>query len=176
MWFDGVMQLVELGKWSVRCEPELTREAYALLDGGAAEACGCETCFNFAAARHLLYGAEVLELLDWLGIDPAQEAEARHDARLGDGWQRYTACFYLVGEVASGPLTPVARCGGHEVESLESAGDGSAVGLCAGDDPPEAFRGLPVVCLEVSVVAPWVWNAPEPEVAGEEEWPSGVHF
>ena len=41
MWFDGAMQLVELRKWAVRCEPDLTREAYALLDSSGAEECGC---------------------------------------------------------------------------------------------------------------------------------------
>ena len=61
---------------SVRCEPELTREAYALMDCGAAEVCGCETCFNFATTRHLTYTPEVLELLlrsglnDWGGVSP----------------------------------------------------------------------------------------------------------
>jgi hypothetical protein len=29
MCFDEGMRLIELRKWSVRCEPELTREAYA---------------------------------------------------------------------------------------------------------------------------------------------------
>ena len=79
------MQLVELRKWSVRCEPDLTREAYALIDCGGAEQCGCEPCFNFAATRHLLYDAEVLEFLDTLGIDPLLEADVSHDACLGAG-------------------------------------------------------------------------------------------
>jgi hypothetical protein len=40
------------------------------------------------------------------------------------------------------------------------------VGFSAGGgDAPHAFRGLPVVCLEVSVVAPWISNAPEPLAA-----------
>jgi len=166
MCFDGVMQVVELRKWSVRCEPDLTREAYALMDSGSAEACGCEECFNFAATRHLVYTPEVLELLDWLGIDPLLEAEARHDACLGGGRHGYTACFYLVGEIASGPATPVARAGARTAASLESAGEGSAVGFCTGDDPPEAFKGLPVVCLEVALTVPWVSNAPEPGLTG----------
>ncbi len=38
-----------------------------------------------------------------------------------------------------------------------------SVGFSVGEgDAPEAFSGLPVVCLEVSVVAPWVSNAPAP--------------
>ena len=70
------METLALRKWVVRSEPELTAEAYALTESGGAESCGCEECFNFAAARHLVYTPEVLELFDVLGIDPLLEAEA----------------------------------------------------------------------------------------------------
>ena len=102
------MQLVELRKWSIRSDPDLTREAYALLDCGGAENCGCEECFNFATARHLVYDPDLLQLLDYLGIDPLLEAEVHRDRRLGSGRHTYTAWFFLVGEIASGPPTSVA--------------------------------------------------------------------
>jgi hypothetical protein len=144
-------------------EPDTTREAYARIDCGGAESCGCEACFNFATARHLVYNAEVLELLEWLGIDPLLEAEARHDSCLEAGRHAYTTCFYLVGEISSGPATTVANRGRRLAPSLESAGEGIRVGFSADAcEAPEAFLGLPVVRLEVSVVAPWVSNAPEP--------------
>ena len=160
------MQVIELHKWAIRCEPDLTSEAYALIDTAGAELCGCEECFNFAAARHLLYTPEVLELFDWLGIDPTLEAEVRRDAFLGHGRHGYTACFYLVGEIEKGPATTVARHGRRDESALESAGDGICVGFSAAcEDAPDAFCGLPVSCLEVSVVAPWISNAPEPQAA-----------
>ena len=160
------VQVIELRKWTVRHEPDLTREAYALIDTGGAETCGCEECFNFAASRHLLYTSDVLALLDWLGVDPLLEADARHDTCLGAGRHGYTVRFYLVGEIADGPATTVARHSVCDESSLESAGGDICVGFSAGtSDAPEAFCGLPVVCLEVSVVAPWVSNAPEPSVA-----------
>ena len=159
------MQVIEMHKWAVRCEPDLTREAYALIDSGGAEICGCEECFNFAASRHLLYTPDVLALFDSLGVDPLLEADARHCACLGAGRHGYTARFYLVGEIADGPATTVARHGACDESSLEPAGGGICVGFSVGaGDAPEAFSGLPVVCLEVSVVAPWVSNAPEPIV------------
>ena len=158
-----VTQLVELSKWSVHSEPDTTREAYAHIDCGGAESCGCDACFNFANARHLVYNAALLELLEWLGVDPLLEAEARHDNCLEAGRHAYTACFYLVGEISSGPATTVANQGRRCVPSLESAGKGIRVGFSAdAREAPEAFCGLPVVRLEVSVVAPWVSNAPEP--------------
>lgn len=155
------MQTVALRKWEVDNEPELTREAYALIEFGGAEDCGCEACFNFAAARHLVYSAELLEFLDWLGIDPLLEADARHEKRLANGDHAYTVSFYLVGRIAQGPPTPVALRAGRERESLERAGD-VLLGFCADvSDAPDAFHGLPCVRLELRVVAPWVSNAPE---------------
>jgi hypothetical protein len=156
------MQTVALHKWAVDNEPDLTREAYAQIECGGAEDCGCEACFNFATTRHLVYSAEVLEFLEWLGIDPQLEACARHEARLAGGAHRYTVSFYLVGRIARGPATPIARRRGQVYESLEPAGD-VEVGFCAdATDAPEAFRGLPCVRLEMRVVAPWVANGPEP--------------
>lgn len=157
------MLTVELRKWSVACEPDLTREAYALMDCGGAEQCGCEACFNFAAVRHLVYDPDLLELFDCMGIDPLLEAEVAHEERVGDGRHEYRARFFLVGSIASGPANTVARCGAFLADSLENAGDHVAVGFSADPDAlPDAFRGLPTVCFEVRVVAPWVSNGPEP--------------
>ena len=156
------MQTIALRKWAVDNEPDLTREAYAQIECGGAEDCGCEACFNFAVSRHLVYSPEVLEFLDWLGIDPLLEADARYEARRGSGRHAYTVGFYLVGRIAQGPCTPIARRSGCECESLEKAGD-VEVGFCSDvSDAPEPFRGLPCVRLEVRVVAPWVANDPEP--------------
>lgn len=157
------MQLVELRKWRVLSDPDLTREAYARMEVPGSESCGCEACFNFAVVRHLIYTPEVLELFDWLGIDPLLEAEVRHDRRLAEGRHGYTVWFYLVGRIASGPATTVAAAGDDVRPCLERAGRGVGVGFCADrGGAPDVFDGLPVLRLEVSVVAPWVSNAPEP--------------
>ena len=159
----GVVQRVELRKWAIVSDPDLTREAYALQDDGCAERCGCEACFNFATVRHLVYSSEVLELFDWLGIDPLLEGGLRHERALGDGLQRYTVWFYLVGQICDGPCTTVSVSGATARPSLEAAGPGVEVGFCLADDEsPDVFAGLPVVRLEVSVEAPWNSNAPVP--------------
>jgi hypothetical protein len=169
---DEPVQLVQLRKWSVLSDPDLTREAYARIDCAGAENCGCEACFNFATTRHLVYTPDMLELFDCLGIDPLLEADVRHDRCLGAGHHTYTASFFLVGRIADGPATTCARTGATETSSLESAGPDArvSVGFCAdATDAPDAFHGLPVILMEVSVVAPWVSNAEEPlalEAAG----------
>jgi hypothetical protein len=160
------MQTLALRKWVVRSEPELTEEAYAQVESGAAECCGCEECFNFAAARHLVYTPEVLELFELLGVDPLLEAEARHEGRLAPGRHAYTVAFYVIGEIESGPASCVARAGAEICASRESAGGGISVGFASGEGSPrpDAFLGLPAVRLELGVVVPWVSNAPEPMV------------
>ena len=158
------MQTLALRKWVVRSEPELTREAYALMDSGGAECCGCEECFNFAVARHLVYTPELLELLDTLGIDPLLEAEVHHERQLAPGRHVYTVWFYAVGEIESGPVSCVARAGSQVGVARERAGCGVEVGFADGEGAPrpDAFLGLPAVRLELGLIVPWVSNAPEP--------------
>lgn len=163
MWFDGDMLTVELRKWSVTCEPDLTREAYAQIDSGGAERCGCEECFNFAAVRHLIYPPDLLELFECMGIDPLLEADVEYRCPVSNGQHGYCARFFLVGRIASGPTTTTAQHGSSLAPSLEETGGSVAVGFSQEPDAlPNAFHGLPTVCFEVAIVAPWVSNAPEP--------------
>jgi hypothetical protein len=159
------MELLELSKWSVWTEPDLTREAYALMDSGGAERCGCEACFNFLNSRHLVYSAEVLDFFEWLGIDPLLEAEVHRDGCLGENQHRYTVAFFLVGRIASGPLTTTAISVLGSGPSLEEADGDVRVGFNADtSDAPDVFLGLPAVCLEVELTVPWISNAPEPVI------------
>ncbi len=159
------MELLELSKWSVWTDPDLTREAYALMDSGGAERCGCEACYNFLNTRHLVYSTEVLDFFEWLGIDPLLEADVHRDGCLGEDQHRYTVAFFLVGRIASGPLTTTATSAGGTARSLEGVDGDILVGFSA--DPrevPDVFLGLPSVCLEVQLTVPWVSNAPEPVI------------
>ena len=159
------MELLELSKWSVWTDPDLTREAYALMDSGGAERCGCGACYNFLNRRHLVYSTEVLDFFEWLGIDPLLEAEVHRDGRLGEDQHRYTVAFYVVGRIASGPLTTTAVSARGSAQSLVDVDGEIRVGFNADtSDAPEAFLGLPSVCLEVQLTVPWVSNAPEPVI------------
>jgi hypothetical protein len=175
------VQRIELRKWSILSDPELTEDVYALIETGGAELCGCECCFNFAIARHLVWSAQALELLETLGIDPLLESVVSHQARLRSGLHVYTGCFHLVGEIASGPATPVALRGGRPASSLLALGAGLELGFTADrSSAPEAFYGLPVVRLEFRARIPWISNAPEPGRAARRAqtarpglWPRG---
>jgi hypothetical protein len=157
---------LEFGKWTIAVDPELTSEVYAGLETSGAESCGCEPCFNFAAVRHLIYTPEILNLFEWLGVDPLLESGVRHLGRVTAGSHRYSGWFHVVGEITSGPATPVAAAdrGRESVVSLVASGDGLEVGFSRERSlAPEAFHGLPVITLEFRAVAPWISNAPEPE-------------
>jgi hypothetical protein len=157
------VQRVELAKWSILSDADLTREVYALIETSGAELCGCESCFNFAIARHLAYSPETLELFECLGIDPLLESAVSHLARLPSGPHVYSGCFHLVGEIASGPATPVATRNGEPALALVPLGGDLSVGFTADRSPaPEAFYGLPVLGLEFRARIPWISNAPEP--------------
>lgn len=157
----------DFDKWTIRSDPDLTREVYASIDTSGAELCGCEECFNFAAVRHLVYTPEILNLLDWFGVDPLLESGVRHRGRLDSGLHLYSGWFHLVGEITAGPLTPVAASregeGEESIVSLIPSGDGLQFGFStARGNAPDEFFGLPVVQFEFCAELPWVSNGPEP--------------
>jgi hypothetical protein len=92
------MGQMQSGDQTIRYDPEKTRAAYSTMKGGAAEACGCSCCLNFAAQRATAYPQGFRLLLNQLGIDPEKEGEvyecgADGPLRVYGGW------FYLAGEL-----------------------------------------------------------------------------
>jgi hypothetical protein len=86
--------------WLLRCDAETTRAAYARIENGAPERCGCDHCLNFIAQRDQRdqsYPRGVLDLLASLGIDYRREAEVHHLARLPSG---------IVASTADGSTSP----------------------------------------------------------------------
>ena len=69
------MEPLIFGRWSLRCDRDATRRAYASMEVGQPESCGCMHCRNFVAAREQVYPPEVRALLVDLGIDFMREAE-----------------------------------------------------------------------------------------------------
>src|SRR4051812_35650631 len=97
------MTIVEFKKWKLACNVEATREAYAKIDRGGPEECGCNTCKNFAAARQHAYPQEVRLLFEQLGIDLNKEAEVYHNCKLETGLHDYGGWFHFIGTVETGP-------------------------------------------------------------------------
>jgi len=156
-------QRLEFGAWSLVNDPAVTEEVYARLDGGSCERCGCDACVNYACARHLIYPTDLIDLFEWLGIDPQMESEVLYERCLGPDRHAYSGWFHLVGSIEAGPRANLGLGGSVASRFLAPAGCG--VSIAFSEDrrlAPEAFEGLPVVELELAVEAPWVCGIPEP--------------
>ncbi len=96
------MGRLEFGRWVLLYDAEATRRAYGAVISGAPEECGCTDCCNFAAARESIYTAEVLALLDRLGVDHRKEAEICYGGPIGGGRHAYGGWFHFVGFIEDG--------------------------------------------------------------------------
>lgn len=158
------LQKLELGAWVLATDPAATAEAYARIDAGGCETCGCEPCFNFAEARHLVFSTGFVDLLEFLGIDPLLESEVAYRGASACGQHLYSGWFHLVGRIERGPVENVAIPGAFESRHLMSIGEGLRVAFSEDRTlAPEAFADLPVVELELEVIVPWVCAADEPD-------------
>ena len=156
------MQTIEFGAFRVRCDPDETREVYARFDVSGAEDCGCEPCYNFALARHLVYPTDVLDLFDWLGVDPLLESEVVYNGCLERGLHSYSGFFHVVGELEACPVPPLS---GPERRGAALVGEPSRIALGFFDvqaSVPEAFDCRSIVELEFCACVPWISVAPEP--------------
>lgn len=168
------MREIRVGRWTLSCDYEATRRAYAEVPVGAPEACGCATCRNFAALRAEVYPLQARTILRELGIDPAKEAGVSHGYRRDDGLHGYQGWFHFVGRIRSGrpgwkiALGPAKT---PDVNVLDvSTPDFEAVtrGFSWGFSPrrhmlAEAFGDEEVVQLDFLAAVRWALDGEEPE-------------
>ena len=94
------MEQIQCGDQIVKFDCEKTRMAYAAMQTGNAERCGCSGCRNFAAQRKSAYPDHFLVLLAQMGIDPEKEGEV-YECRTEGELYRYGGWFFCVGEIVS---------------------------------------------------------------------------
>ncbi|MGH0035797.1 MAG: hypothetical protein ACQGVK_12295 [Myxococcota bacterium] len=156
-------QLLDIARWKLWSDPAATEAVYAGIDVGGCDRCGCDACFNFAQARHLCFGTDWIDLLEWLGVDPLLESEVVHRGPGPAGGHLYSGWFHLVGEIESGPRRNEGRSGSIDSRHLVDVGGGLQVAFsCDRRLAPAAFDPYPVVELEFALEAPWVCDLPEP--------------
>jgi hypothetical protein len=147
----------QIGRWSIRFDPELTRELYAKTAGIS---CECADCLNFRAAGDLAFSPAFIHLLRQLGVEPGKPAELCHCGNSGEsmptqGW------FHIVGFLESG--RDAWQQTGENTHSLdpEPFPGIKSIGLTARlSQVPKPFEGLPLVQLEFETTVPWVTAAP----------------
>jgi hypothetical protein len=105
------MEAFELGDQAAHFDRAATRAAYASLEGGDAERCGCAPCRNFALQRAAAYPLDFRALLDRLGIDPLKEGEAVHYGGESLDKQDYGGWFYFIGTMPTAGEYIIAKDG-----------------------------------------------------------------
>ncbi len=151
-----MLRLVEFRGWRFRCDPDRTREAYALSDRLGAEGCTCAPCRNFVAQRTLEFPPELRGFLAEVGVDPWKEAEvwdapsAEDDHILNVGWWHFVGDLEATGEI---PVTLRTVPEGRAKDwRLEFRADETGWKL-------ETFPISPIVEIRFLVVLPWILSA-----------------
>ena len=139
------METITFRGWTLECDAEATRQVYESLDTGSPEACGCQTCRNFAAAREQVYPSEVQALYARFGIAPAKEAEIYHNATLDSGLHHYGGWHHFIGRVV------------HDPGAMEAVSDRFSIYFHEGSAlAANAFPDSPLVQMEFVAEVPWV--------------------
>ena len=158
------MDIVNIGRWNLRCDREGTRAAHAGVTQGSPESCGCEHCLNFAAVRNQAYPSEVLAIFEQLGIDPRKEAEIWYTHRDESGLHHYGGFFHFIGSIESGGDAKRMIADGVSTFDLELIGGYFEYGFTSDAAlTPESFAGKEIVQLEFQTKVPWVLNTPAPD-------------
>lgn len=139
------MTALHFGNHTIRFDRERTRSAYARIESGDAERCGCIYCQNFAAQRETIYPEAFLSLLLQLGIDWKKEAEVTEIDGLYNGW------FHFAGS-----------CEEPTVTDMESNRFRFRFASPSGFPKPPTDFGDAVGVVEFDATLPWVLPAVPP--------------
>ena|SRR5947207_2703821 len=156
------MREFRLGDQLVRYDHDATLAAYAQLQHGDAQTCGCAGCRNFIAAREHAFPDAFRIFLAELGIDPNKEGEAVHQGPIGDNLHFYEGWFYFVGELieVGERLTTIPLPGSPaHIQPLPGPGEGFQYCFSTSFARPPSIFGNWVVAVEFTTLLPWIIDA-----------------
>lgn len=157
------MEVVNIGRWKLKCDAEATRKAFSGVSIGSPESCGCGECLNFAAARDRAYPPEVLAIFEQLGIDHRKESEIWHTHRDESGLHHYGGFFHFVGSIES-DQDAKRMINGVGTFELEPIGEHFEFGFTSDAALlPESFVGKEITQLEFQTKVAWVSDEKEPD-------------
>ena len=96
------MERLTIARWTVDVDRSATEEAYASLDGGSADRCGCDDCLTFIAARDSLFPESVVQFLEMAGIPRESDIELASFGEIREGVQLYSGWYHFVGCIIAG--------------------------------------------------------------------------
>jgi hypothetical protein len=168
---------IQVLEWTLECDPARTRAAYEGMGPGSPEACACDECRNFIAARHLAYPPEAMSLFAALGIRADAEAEVHRGGEASSGRLAYCGWFHFAGAMLSGPSFRVTEqhgvgegiVGAFRVSRLEyrplagtfDIGFSSVAHLA-----PKPWHDEVLLQLEFQTTVPWLLATPPPASTG----------
>jgi len=142
--------------WALEVDRDLTRQTYAAVVGGGANACVCNDCKNYAAYRDHIFPAEIAALLADLGIDYRKEVEALRYEVLPTGLHHVAGWFHFKGRVLAGPDYREPLPGGGHTLHLTSVAPDFSIGFAAGSDLAHFEDKTGLVQVEFEANIPWV--------------------
>ena len=153
------MAELRLGDQLAQCDRNATLAAYADLQQGGAERCGCAGCRNFVAAREQAFPDTFRNFLAELGIDPTKEGEAIHYGPVDGGLHFYGGWFYFVGkltEVGERLITIPLLGSSARIQPLPGSREGFQYWFSTSFARPPAVFGGEVEAVEFTTLLPWV--------------------
>jgi hypothetical protein len=158
------MTTAEFRRWRIEYDFEATRKAYAQVQQGCPDQCGCNTCKNFAAAHGYAYPPEVRAFFEQLGIDINKEPEVYHNARLENGLHLYGGWFHFTGAILKGSDAMKQIAENSWQLDPEQVTDEFAIALTRRTAlVPASFGEQQVVQIEFETNIPWVIDSDEAE-------------
>ena len=157
------MAELRLGDQLVRYDRDATVAAYAQLQNGDAERCGCSGCRNFISAREQAFPRQFKVLLAELGIDLTKDGEVVDFGVVDGGMHYYEGWFYFVGELIVIGERLIRIAAELNAGQLALASNGTAsfeYWFSSSFARPPAVFGNAVTAVEFTTRIPWVLDEP----------------
>jgi hypothetical protein len=154
-----MMSELRLADQLVEHDRDATLAAYAGLQHGWAEKCGCAGCRNFIATREQAFPGAFRNFLSELGIDLNKDGEAIHYGPVDNGLHFYGGWFYFVGKLieAGERLATIPLAGSTAViQPLPGLLEGFRYWFSTSFARPPAIFGSAVGAVEFATLLPWV--------------------
>ncbi len=143
------MKTIIFHDWIFECDPDHTKNAYALVLRGGAKTCSCNICRNYSAQRQPIFPQEIMQLFNQTGVDSAKDAEIYHMTRDVQG-HYYGGWFHFIGKIKK-KNSPVQATSDFQVDFAEK-----------GDLAHETLVGESLVQVDFYTHLPWVLDEEEP--------------
>ena len=148
------MTTINFRDWELIVDKQLTTSTYDQATMGGADGCSCNECKNFQSYRDRLYPAEIMQLLNDLGIDYKKESEICHYCRQDDGLHHYGGWFHFKGHFKGKDCTSWTSENSYTFD-LTTISETFSIGFRKASDLTFFENKDDLVQIEFEVKIPW---------------------